>query len=183
MPNGIAQGSLGDCWFLASAAAVAEEDWRIKKLFPAQDFHGVPFDAMYRVKFWVKDRWVALNIDDYVPMHKSIKNRPFAAQKSKNNALWVPVLEKAFSKLMGNYDRIAGGFGMEGLHHLTGKPTFMMKTGMSNKAGLKPAQQFFAKNNYPMTSGCCRNGGVDGLVNGHLYSLLDVKTVNGVDLA
>lgn len=44
-------------------------------------------------------------------------------------------------------------------------------------------QQHFAKQNYPMTSGCCRNGGVDGLVSGHLYSLLDVKNVGGVDLA
>lgn len=34
-----------------------------------------------------------------------------------------------------------------------------------------------------MTSGCCFNGGIDGLVSGHAYSLLDIKRVEGVVLA
>lgn len=35
--------------------------------------------------------------------------------------------------------------------------------------------KYFASKNYPMTSGCCRGGGVHGLISGHAYSLLDVK--------
>ena len=32
-PAGVKQGSLGDCWFLASASAIAEYPERIKKIF------------------------------------------------------------------------------------------------------------------------------------------------------
>lgn len=33
LPNGVTQGNLGDCWFLASAAALAEFPYRIKRIF------------------------------------------------------------------------------------------------------------------------------------------------------
>lgn len=35
--------------------------------------------------------------------------------------------------------------------------------------------KYFASKNFPMTSGCCHNGGVHGLISGHAYSLLDIK--------
>jgi len=33
LPAGVNQGSLGDCWFMASAAAIAETPERIMKIF------------------------------------------------------------------------------------------------------------------------------------------------------
>ena len=33
VPDGVVQGELGDCWFLASAAALAEYPERIKRIF------------------------------------------------------------------------------------------------------------------------------------------------------
>ena len=33
LPDGVVQGSLGDCWFLAAAASLAEKPDRIRKLF------------------------------------------------------------------------------------------------------------------------------------------------------
>ena len=38
LPDGVVQGHLGDCWFLASAAALAEHPERIKKIFTNADY-------------------------------------------------------------------------------------------------------------------------------------------------
>lgn len=38
LPAGIKQGRLGDCWFLAAAAALAEHPDRIKKIFKNSDY-------------------------------------------------------------------------------------------------------------------------------------------------
>lgn len=64
IPNGIAQRSLGDCWFLASAAALAEKPGRIYNLFYNRGYnrHGA-----FRVRFFVKDRWYWINVDDRLP--------------------------------------------------------------------------------------------------------------------
>lgn len=67
------------------------------------------------------------------------------------------MLEKAFTKLNGNYDRIVGGSGAESLRLLTNKPVFYF-----NHPDIvnKQAQYFklfhkMARENYPMVVGCC----------------------------
>ena len=38
LPDGVVQGSLGDCWFLAAASALAEHPERIHKIFTNTDY-------------------------------------------------------------------------------------------------------------------------------------------------
>ena len=52
-----------------------------------------------------------------------------------------------------------------------------MKGSMEDK--LWPIHKFWASKNWPSTAGCCRNGGTDGLIAGHAYSLLDVAKLKG----
>lgn len=68
VPNGIKQGSLGDCWFLAAIAAVAEEPARITRLIANHSQY--PKSGIFRFNFWVKDKWVGMNIDDRLPARK-----------------------------------------------------------------------------------------------------------------
>lgn len=93
---------------------------------------------------------------------------------STAKAWWMPLLEKAYAKLNQNYDRIVGGMGSEGLRALSGMPTVTLSQYPSNANTLYPILKFFAKQNYPSTTSCCRNGGVHGLITGHAYSFLDV---------
>lgn len=41
----------------------------------------------------------------------------------KNNGLWAAYLEKAWAKLMGNFELIQGGWTEEVMQFLTGAPT------------------------------------------------------------
>lgn len=88
----------------------------------------------------------------------------------------MPLLEKAYAKLHQNYDRIIGGNGDEALRALTGMPTVNLRQDLSKKATMLPNHKYFASKNFPMTTGCCRqvSGGIDGLISGHAYSLLDI---------
>jgi len=53
---------------------------------------------------------------------------PSFTQRSYSGAWWMPLLEKAYAKLDGNYERIVGGMGLEGLRTLTGMPASYVGT-------------------------------------------------------
>ena len=82
-----------------------------------------PTSGVFRFKFWVKDQWIGINIDNKLPMfyYKS-KKLPVGAKRSEKNGWWVALFEKAFAKFNQNYDRIQGGSPFESLRTLTGKP-------------------------------------------------------------
>ena len=100
----------------------------------------------------------------------------------------MPLMEKAYAKLDQNYERIIGGLGFEGLRTLTGMPTFYISHNYGTNA-TAVAESFtllkaLSEKNFPMTTPCCHNGGVDGLVSGHAYTLLDVVELStGTKLA
>ena len=183
-PQGVSQGGLSDCWFVAAASALAEDPEKIKDVIYNQQYSGV---GMFRFKFWVVDKWVWVNIDDRLPARKwGSAFRPWATGRSPLGAWWMPLLEKAYAKLDQNYDRIAWGNGIEGLRTLTGKPAnFLYHQGKSSSQ-LATVHKSWAAKNYPATASCCNNvGGVaaDGLTSGHAYSFLDLQNVGGHMLA
>lgn len=120
-PNGVSQNQLGDCWFLAAASSVAEVPERIERIIWNKEYNK---QGAFRFYFWIKKGWYGINIDDRIPSTKNgSKYRPFATYPSSAGAWWMPLLEKAYAKLDQNYDRIVGGFGVEGLRTMTGMPT------------------------------------------------------------
>jgi len=76
VPGGVSQRSLGDCWFLAAAAAVAEESSRIEAL---TENHSYPANGILRWKFWAKNAWVSVNVDDRLPVMRHGRGfRPYS---------------------------------------------------------------------------------------------------------
>ena len=116
-PNDIKQGALGDCYFLSSLSVIAENPDRIKKMFPVDEINE---EGIYAVDMTKNGRPVHIVLDDFVPCKD---HRP-CFSSANGNELWVLLLEKAWAKLHGSYDRIISGQAHETMRDLTGAPAF-----------------------------------------------------------
>lgn len=115
-PKGIKQGALSDCWFLAGTAAMAEDVKRLEKTMDVNSRSRLNGQGIYRYYYWNFNKWVAINIDDKLPVQYKYSNSKdyFSttfAHTSTFGASWMPLFEKAYSKFIGNYDRIEWGLG------------------------------------------------------------------------
>ena len=63
--------------------------------------------------------WKEVILDDWIPCHRGAP----CFSNAHGNELWVILLEKAWAKLHGSYERIEAGFAENVLHDLTGAPT------------------------------------------------------------
>jgi len=62
-------------------------------------------------------QWIDVIVDDTIPCFQD--NQPCFAH-GRDNKLWVPLLEKAWSKIFSSYVKIEGGQSKDVLHDLTG---------------------------------------------------------------
>jgi hypothetical protein len=63
-PNDIRQGSLGNCWFLAAIASLAENPALVRRLFITDEYNDF---GIYQLRICKNGEWVVVTIDDYVP--------------------------------------------------------------------------------------------------------------------
>lgn len=63
-PNDIRQGYLGDCYFLAGLAALAERPDRIFNLFLLREQNNVKY---YSLKMLYKGKWMTIDMDENIP--------------------------------------------------------------------------------------------------------------------
>ena len=124
----IDQGSLGDCWLMASIAACAEfPDELVRPMF--KDISAAKQYSerdIYHIKFctagWYK--WVI--VDGYFPCQPIAKPGQtgfcFAKNKESPDELWVSVIEKGYAKIHGGYEHIQWGLSTVGIPDLTGYP-------------------------------------------------------------
>lgn len=111
------QGSVGNCYFLASLSALTEYDQLIVQIFRTLDVQG---NGCYEIGMKINGEWKIVILDDYFPCFKSndkIKQPIFS--KPKNSELWVMLLEKAWAKINGGYINIISGWATEVLKVLT----------------------------------------------------------------
>jgi hypothetical protein len=96
---------------------MAENPDRIRKLFHRQEAnkHGI-----YAVNITKNGHNQQIIVDDQIPCIGGVPK----FSKSKLNELWVIILEKAWAKLHGCYQRIQCGEASETLRDLTGAPSF-----------------------------------------------------------
>ncbi|QKX59290.1 uncharacterized protein TRUGW13939_06422 [Talaromyces rugulosus] len=119
----------------------------------------------------------------------------YFAQCSDDNETWLPLLEKAYAKAHGDYSAIEGGFVGEALEDLTGGVTSeILSTNILDKDKfwreelMNVNKQFlfgcatgmFANWLEPNYRGPPRDR--KGISEGHSYSIMDAKEINGVRL-
>lgn len=168
-PNDIQQGSIGDCYFLSSLAALAENSDRIRQLFLNDEANEAGIYAAYMYKNGIK---MVVIIDDLVPC----KGNDVAFARANGPELWVILFEKMWAKLHGCYDRIAGGLEYETIRDLSGAPGFFFR-GFEDDSFQRIHE--FDQLGYLMSCSVGEHytqqqADQDGIVMGHAYTLLSV---------
>ncbi|ONK69723.1 uncharacterized protein A4U43_C05F26050 [Asparagus officinalis] len=179
----VCQGRLGDCWFL-SAVAVLTDVSRISEVIITPQYNE---EGIYTVRFCIQGEWVPVVVDDWIPCESP--GKPAFATSKKRNELWVSVLEKAYAKLHGSYEALEGGLVQDALVDLTG--------GAGEEIDMRSAQAqidlasgrlwsqllHFKREGFLLGAGSPSGSDVhvssSGIVQGHAYSLLQVKEVDG----
>ena len=118
-PADIRQGSIGNCWFMSAASAIAEYPGRMEKIF-LNNVDEVSSVGIYAVNFYTLGVPHTIIVDDYLPLDE--KNKTFYAKVGDDGAIWGPILEKAFAKFHGNYNHIIGGDPSMAVRTMTGAP-------------------------------------------------------------
>ena len=114
------QGGLGDCWLIAAIASVATDKNDLYKIFNQKVMNNA---GIYSLNLWSSlGVPVTVVVDDYFPLTSS--NYPAFAKYSPEKEIWPMLLEKAVSKLIGNYDMTTSGTPNDGMMMLTGGPGF-----------------------------------------------------------
>jgi len=124
-PEDVVQGSVGNCYFVSTiASVVATAPEVITSLF--EDGVATTRDAdrgAHGVKLCVGGVWRTVVVDERFPVRGGgVTMTQFAFASSKRRQLFPQLLEKAFAKLCGGYERLEGGQTKEALALLTGCP-------------------------------------------------------------
>lgn len=199
----VAQGNLGDCWFMSAIAVVSTVGDLISRICVHRDEEV----GVYGFIFYRDSEWVDVIIDDLlytkIPKYEALspdqqeiyhndkdiyearartgsKTLYFAKSKTENET-WVPLIEKAYAKLHGDYASLSGGFEAEGIEDLTGgiATAFNVNDIMNTDRFWK--EQLCNANKDRLFSCAIMGleGPVKGIITAHAYSVTDVLEVNG----
>ncbi|MEW5739151.1 MAG: C2 family cysteine protease [Myxococcota bacterium] len=173
------QGQLGDCYFIASLAAVAKN--RPDLLARAVKTNR---DGTYTVTFFEKKPGASKPKPVEITIDGSFANRKGRleyASARETRELWPLIFEKAYAAWKGGFDAIESGMAATALEALTGaKPDFFAVT-----SELKPAALFARLEEACASKGCVValskpwDPSEKGIVADHAYTLLGVEARGG----
>ncbi|KDQ54808.1 hypothetical protein JAAARDRAFT_196208 [Jaapia argillacea MUCL 33604] len=202
--NDIAQsGILGDCWFVSALVVASTVPHLIEKICVARDEKV----GVYGFIFFRDAGWQEVIIDDLlcssVPLWESLNPREQSlykkdkdaynstarkgskslafAKSGKENETWVPLIEKAYAKLYGDYAALEGGIPGDAIEDLTGGVTTLMPL-----IDILDEDEFWNKEllraNQDRLLGCGIMGPeeqVNGIFTTHAYSIIQAMEVKG----
>ncbi|MBL8952319.1 MAG: hypothetical protein JNK82_16185 [Myxococcaceae bacterium] len=122
----VTQGALGDCYLLASLAALAQTDPEAVRNM-VRDNH----DGTFTVTFYERSvldrlmgRFAKVEVTVDADFYTNGSGTPYYAKETPDGEKWVALVEKAYAQHWGGYDDIGGGGLLGGaLSTLTGRPT------------------------------------------------------------
>ena len=125
----IGQGKLGLCYFLCSLASLIKYQKFLSQIFLTKKLNN---KCYYEIVLFINGEFQIVIIDDYIPFLKG-KNKPYFSHPN-NSEIWVLLLEKAWAKVNGGYEKIIEGWPSEVLSCFTGfNTTFLINDDYSEE--------------------------------------------------
>ncbi|KJA14578.1 hypothetical protein HYPSUDRAFT_150192 [Hypholoma sublateritium FD-334 SS-4] len=211
--SAVRQGQLGDCWFLAALSAIATVDSGalLKKLCVARDeevgVYGFIFfrDCYWEsvivddLLFWSMPKFDELKTEEKRLYHNNRESYHRVVEKSGEGLeyarsgtvgeTWVPLIEKAYAKLHGDYASLEGGFLADAIEDLTGGVATSFQTSdllSQDKFWRKELQHnelhmrlFGVSLDLDERHSQRADLDVQGLLPGHAYSVMRVRECRG----
>lgn len=191
-PRFIVQGHVGSCWLIAALVAISQRPDLLQNILFSQFYNP---NGYHQIRLCIRGEWKIIDIDDYLPCDS---NGKIVFSTAKFNELWVAFVEKAVAKVYGSYEAIAVGTCAEGLQNITGHACDVLLfesayKNLSSSIVLSPTDNnnphfiwqklfYYKSYGYLMTALChstkdliISNFQKDGLVNKHIYTVLDVR--------
>lgn len=197
-PDAVRQGAVGNCWFLSALAVVAEQAHLVQALLPHAQLNN---KGVYQINFCLDGKWTPILVDSHLPVITKGGSRIIDPLRGGTTSsvpqdggettvaipafcatplgqLWPALIEKAYAKAHGSYERLSGGFIQEAFGDMTGAPceTLIFDGKVLDFDELWARLLSFHEAGFLM--GVATSKGGDGLVGGHAYSILDVIEVN-----
>ncbi|KAL6105854.1 capn14 [Pungitius sinensis] len=113
----VGQGVIGDCWFIASIAALTFQQQIFEKVVPVEQTFDAKYCGLFHFRFWRFGKWVDVVIDDKLP---TIDGRLLFAHSKDQNEFWPVLMEKAYAKVCGSYTDMVAGTPAEAMMDFTG---------------------------------------------------------------
>ncbi|XP_069861709.1 calpain-10 [Dipodomys merriami] len=115
----VKQGLLGDCWFLCACAALQKSQHLLDQVFPPgqPSWSDQTYRGLFACRIWRFGCWQEVTVDDRLPC---LAGRLCFSRCQREDVFWLPLLEKAYAKVHGSYERLWAGQVADALVDLTG---------------------------------------------------------------
>ena len=185
--NDVRQGAIGNCYFPAAVGAVAHVNPKLIEDAITEVRNPQTGEREFQVRFYSSSgrmELVTVDADLYTrswggPIYGTTPN----ASNPDTMELWYPILEKAYAKWKGSYDRIGnGGSPASVLTSLTGKSTRYFDTGYNDADEIFRAVKSAGDAKQPMTAGTHDDKKIytnTGVYADHAYSVLGAEESGG----